>query len=258
MGQWFHLSAEWLEAPQEDNFTVIYVDPRGSGESGRPADGARMSQADMADDLDLLVHQLGFSRVSVLGHSDGGQIAIELATRHPADVVRLILVDTAILGDRGDEYTQATLELWKTDPRYAAAVEAAGTYRSGLQTDEEMGHVLLAMMPLYFGAPEIYMPVFLKTFRGTHLSSWADRHEASAEDASKRDQTRDLRKISSRTLFINGTADWVCPYQVAQRASAAIPNARLSLYANEGHFPWIENPSRFFVEVRNFLSEPFD
>lgn len=113
-------------------------------------------------------------------------------------------------------------------------------------------------MPLYFGAPEIYMPAFLRSFNGTHLSSRANQHEVSAEQASKRDQTRDLDKIIADTLFINGTVDWVCPYQVAQRASAAMPNARLSLYANEGHFPWIENPSRFFAEVEGFLVEPID
>ena len=41
-------------APLEEKLTLVYIDTRGSGGSGRPADRGRMSQAVMADDIDRL------------------------------------------------------------------------------------------------------------------------------------------------------------------------------------------------------------
>ena len=40
---------------------------------------------------------------------------------------------------------------------------------------------------------------------------------------------------------------------LAQRLHTTLTNSRLSLYANKGHFPWLEAGPRFFAEVVGFL-----
>ncbi len=59
---------------------------------GHTADLDRpLSYRQMADDTAALVKRLGLRRVDVLGFSNGGGVAIELATRHPELVRRLVL-----------------------------------------------------------------------------------------------------------------------------------------------------------------------
>ena len=52
-----------------------------------------MSYREMAEDVVRYVQQRNISRVTVLGHSMGGKIAMALATLHPDKIDGLIVVD---------------------------------------------------------------------------------------------------------------------------------------------------------------------
>jgi pimeloyl-ACP methyl ester carboxylesterase len=69
---------------------VIAPDLQGHG---RTADVDRPIRADlMADDIAALIAHLALGTVDVLGYSLGGGVALELATRHPELIGRLVLV----------------------------------------------------------------------------------------------------------------------------------------------------------------------
>ncbi|ADG74187.1 alpha/beta hydrolase fold protein [Cellulomonas flavigena DSM 20109] len=70
--------------------TLVGVDSRGHGRSPRGDGPLRI--ATMADDVALVLERLGLVGVDVLGFSDGGNVALELAVRHPAAVGRLVVV----------------------------------------------------------------------------------------------------------------------------------------------------------------------
>lgn len=76
-------------------------DSRGHGETRGPAE--RLSYADMADDVAGLITALGLDRPVVAGWSDGGNIALELALRHP-DSARALVVAGAWI--RIDEHME--------------------------------------------------------------------------------------------------------------------------------------------------------
>jgi proline iminopeptidase len=61
---------------------LVFLDTRGSGLSGRPADPTRMRSVDMANDLEALRVHLGLSEISILGHSNSGAIALAYAARY--------------------------------------------------------------------------------------------------------------------------------------------------------------------------------
>jgi pimeloyl-ACP methyl ester carboxylesterase len=68
---------------------VIGVDLHGHG---RTALGDRpIRYRDMADDLALIVKQLGHDRVDVMGYSMGGAVALRLAAQHSQRVRRLVI-----------------------------------------------------------------------------------------------------------------------------------------------------------------------
>lgn len=241
-----------MKSLQKD-LTLVFVDTRGSGGSSKPADPKRMSQAVMADDLDELRERLGLETLDLMGHSDGGTIALEYATRHPQHVRNLILVDPGVLGDRDAAQTQRYLDLWSDDPQYHSAVQRAKLDTEPYRTQKEFADTLDAELPLYFSDPSRHVPIFHRMLRTTHLSLYANLNEGTAEQTAARNQTEDLRLIRARTLIINGSVDWICPYAAAQRLQAGIPGSQLSLYVNVGHIPWVEQPARFFTEIAGFV-----
>ena len=80
------------------NFTVVLMDLRGYGDSGRPtasADHANHGKREMAlDALALMAHH-GFTRFQVLAHDRGARVAHRLAADHAQVVERLLLLDIA-------------------------------------------------------------------------------------------------------------------------------------------------------------------
>ena len=71
------------------DFTVYAIDTRGHGQS--PRGGAPFTISQFADDLLAFMDRQGLPRADILGFSDGGNIALIVARRHPDRVRRLIL-----------------------------------------------------------------------------------------------------------------------------------------------------------------------
>ncbi len=79
-------------------FTVVMMDLRGYGDSGRPAAGAghlAFSKREMALDALAVMQHHGFPSFQVLAHDRGARVAHRLAMDHPAAVERLMLLDIA-------------------------------------------------------------------------------------------------------------------------------------------------------------------
>lgn len=70
-------------------FTVYAVDTRGHGRSPRGTAPFTISQ--FAEDLAGFMDEHGIERARILGFSDGGNIALTFAQRHPERVERLVL-----------------------------------------------------------------------------------------------------------------------------------------------------------------------
>jgi haloacetate dehalogenase len=92
--------AMWnLVAPRlAEQFTVILMDLRGYGDSGRPAPGegsAAYAKREMALDALAVMRNQGFERFGVLAHDRGARVAHRLAADHPDAVERLMLLDIA-------------------------------------------------------------------------------------------------------------------------------------------------------------------
>jgi 3-oxoadipate enol-lactonase len=72
-----------------DRHRVVVIDPRGGGQSDKPAGPYSIGQ--MTDDVAGLMGALGITRTHVMGYSMGGKIALQLAADHPDLVDHLIL-----------------------------------------------------------------------------------------------------------------------------------------------------------------------
>ncbi|MDN4587423.1 alpha/beta hydrolase [Xenophilus aerolatus] len=78
--------------------TLVMVDLRGYGDSGRPQSDAEhrpYSKREMAQDVLAAMRHHGFERFGVLAHDRGARVAHRLAADHPAAVDRMMLLDIA-------------------------------------------------------------------------------------------------------------------------------------------------------------------
>ena len=234
-------------APLEKDFTVIYYDTRGSLRSSRPGDAKLMSTDDMIADLGRLREYWGLNEITVLGHSNGGAIALGYAIQHPAMVNKLILVDMCTEDHDFREERGREIEARKNDPRFKDAIAAMGNFDA--KTDEEFGEYLKKISPLFFSDPASGMPRFAKT--DTMLPSiWARRAVEAGLPVTKQESLLD--RVTSQTLVLVGHDDWICPVTQGLRLEKGIQNSKLVVLEKSGHFPWIEAPERFFAEVVQF------
>ncbi len=80
------------------HFTLVMIDLRGYGDSGRPAadaDHAAHSKREMAGDAFFAMQHQGFEQFDVLAHDRGARVAHRLAADHPDAVQRMLLLDVA-------------------------------------------------------------------------------------------------------------------------------------------------------------------
>ena len=86
-------------APQVKHFSkshrAIAVDLRGHGKSDAPHEEYSMSS--FADDLAFLCEELFLKKPVVVGHSMGGNVALEFAARYPDLPSSVVLIDSVIL-----------------------------------------------------------------------------------------------------------------------------------------------------------------
>jgi proline iminopeptidase len=241
-------------SPLKEQFTLLFLDTRGSGGSSRPADSTKMSTSVMADDVDRVRDYLGIDSIILVGHSNGGAIALDYAERYPTRLRKLVLLDAEVLDDRAEKATGEFLRLWGNDPRYKSAVQTIHD-DPRLDTDEDFSKFLNSILPLYLSDPDHYLMDFAKTFEGTHLAVYAAKAQEAADKLFPRKQSKEYDRVRAKTLILSGTVDWVCPTEVSERIHAGIRGSTLSLYANAGHFLWIEQPKRFFAELTSFLAD---
>lgn len=90
---------------------------------GRTADIDRpLDFEQMADDTEVLLRSLGHPRVDIVGYSDGGNVALALAMRHPGRVGRIALYGTNANNDGlSPRIRQVLLEGARKPPEQAAA-----------------------------------------------------------------------------------------------------------------------------------------
>ena len=86
-------------APQlAQHFSVVMMDLRGYGDSGRPPadpEHRAYSKREMAQDAVAVMQHHGFDHFQVLAHDRGARVAHRLAADHPGAVQRLMLLDIA-------------------------------------------------------------------------------------------------------------------------------------------------------------------
>ena len=226
---------------------VIAPDLLGHGESDKPR--TDYSLGAFASGLRDLLECLGHERVTVVGHSLGGGVAMQFAYQYFEYCERLVLVSSGGLGRevslplRAATLPGAELVLPVIANRRVrdAGVAAARMLRwLPVRPGPSMAEMLRGYATL---ADSPAREAFVHTLRSV------------VEPGGQRVAAADRLYLGEGrpTLILWGKLDTVIPVSHAHAAHEAIPGSMLEVFERARHFPHLDEPDRFVQVLLDFL-----
>ena len=159
----------------------------------------------------------------LLGHSFGGRVAVCLAWRHPHLVRGMVLTGAPLLRRQGARP--------RPDPRYRI-------WRA-LHSFGAIGDERLEKARMRYGSMDYRSASGI--MRAVLVTVLAETYE------------RELTGLSCPVELVWGSGDDEVPVEVAERAAALIPSARVTVVPNAGHLLPLEAPERLREAVERLL-----
>jgi pimeloyl-ACP methyl ester carboxylesterase len=237
-----------------EKFTLVMLNPRGTGGSDRPADSGAYQIDDYVDDLEQLRSHLGLEKLLLLGHSHGGVVAQAYAAAYPGRVQRLVLASSlARFGKEQETAMRLGMDRRSGQPWYADAAAALEEEQDvTFADDKQVTDLFFREVPLYFAHYGAVEAGYADTLRAETIN--ADALKLFNEKIFNTFDLRDrLPNITAPTLVITGDDDFICGPICAREISAAIPLAREVIVGDSGHMIFVEQPQAFHDEVADFL-----
>lgn len=216
---------------------VLAPDLVGFGYTQRP-DGHHYTMDTWTAHIEAFLDTLGLTSYSLVGNSFGGALALRIATRHPNQVQRLVL-----MGSAGVPFpvTEGLDAVWGYQPSVPAMRRVLDyfAYNRDLMTDDlATARYQASVQP---GFHESYAAMF-----PAPRQRWLDAM-ITDDDA--------IRHIPCPTLIVHGREDQVIPPDTSRRLFELIPNAELHLFGRCGHWTQIEHAASFNRLVAAFLAD---
>jgi len=207
---------------------------------------------DCVDFVGRLLSALDLKRASLVGISMGGAFVLGFTLGAPERVERLVLVDSAGLGDEipggllsylrvrvplVDELSWALVAVNRTLARRNLGV--AFVNQRQVLSEEMLDEIVSLARKAGAGA----------AFRQLQRSEYQWR-------GMRTNYLHRLSEVKVPTLLVHGIADKVMPVSLAERAHGLMQNSRLEIIPECGHLPPVEQPELFNLILRRFLRNP--
>ena len=194
---------------------VILMDSRGHGRSTRDAEPYGYDL--MADDVVGLLDVLKVPRADIVGWSDGGIIALDMAMRHPDRVGK-------IFAFAANTVTSGVQDDVEKNPTFAAFIERAGKeYEKLSATPKEYNAFVDQISHMWFSQP-----------------NWTDA---------------ELATIKAPVLIVDGDHDEAIKRDHTEYIARTIPGAGLLILPNVSHFAFLQDPGFFNAAILHFLGD---
>ena len=244
-------STTWstVQSKLAQRFTVIAPDLLGHGQSDKPR--ADYSIAAYANGMRDLLGVLDIEKVTVVGHSLGGGVAMQFAYQFPQMVDRLILVGAGgVTKDVNIALRVASLPMGGEAlallrlPFVLPAMQAVGRLAGGLVGTTAAGRDLPDVLRILRDLPEpTASAAFTRTLRA--VVDWRGQVVTMLD--------RCYLTESVPVQLIWGEQDVVIPVSHALMAHSAMPGSALEIFEKSGHFPFHDDPDRFVEVVERFI-----
>ena len=241
-------SGTWTAATRilQHDYTVLAPDFLGHGRSSKPL--GDYSLGNQASGMRDLLHVLDIDRVTVVGQSFGGGVAMQFAYQFPERCERLVLVDA---GGLGREVSWMLRLLTLPAAEYVMPLLFPGRARGWGNS-----------VATFIGNRGIRQPRAAEMWRSYRSLTEPENRQAfirtmravidpGGQSVSAINRLYLAAEIP--TLIVWGDQDRIIPVAHAYKAHETIPNSRLEILQGVGHFPHVEDPVRFVEILVDFL-----
>ncbi|MGE5697035.1 MAG: alpha/beta fold hydrolase [Candidatus Sericytochromatia bacterium] len=246
-------STTWgpVHARLAQRFTVIAPDLLGHGESDKPR--ADYSLAAFANGMRDLLAILGHNRVTVVGHSLGGGIAMQMAYQYPHLIERIVLVGSGgVTTDVSIALRLAALPLGSEAlsvlrapgvlPALKLAGPAVGSVFGSNKFTRDLPDAIRLLIRLQDKAA---LSAFSRTLRAVV--------DGRGQLVTMLDRSYLMQSIPLQLIW--GEDDLIIPVSHATLAHEKISGSRLAIFENSGHMPFHDHPGRFADVVERFVED---
>lgn len=229
----------------QKEFQVLAYDQRGHGWSFKPSSG--YSPEDYSLDLKMILDELGWNKISLVGHSMGGRNALHFAQKYPQRLEALVIED---IGPEGNvEAMKKTIDMVEMVPVPFLSKLAAKEYFEHQFVEKLGGGPGAQILGQYFytniesregGSAD------WRFSKNAILSSLLSGHFKPRWDA-----VEDLR---IPTLFLRGENSKDFPRSEYDKVMKVNPGIKGVEIAGAGHWIHFDKPQEFTAVVREFLA----
>jgi pimeloyl-ACP methyl ester carboxylesterase len=228
-------------------YTVIAPDLLGHGASDKPR--ADYSVGGFANGMRDLLTVLDVDKVTVVGHSFGGGVALQFAYQFPERTERLVLVGS---GGLGPEVSGAIRAITTTGfhqvmglltvpgVRHVGAAGLRALSRTGLREFRDFDEVAQIYTSFKDPATRTAMRHVVRA-----VVDWQGQIVTMADRA--------YLTEALPMCVIWGDQDRVIPTRHAARAAELAPQARIEILPDSGHFPHKDHPDAFAEVLHDFV-----
>jgi proline iminopeptidase len=243
------------------NNELIYFDAFGRGKSDTAKDVKEYSLARDIEDIEGLRIALHFDKLNVLGHSYGGLVAQGYALKYPSRVRHLILANTFhsyIMWQKNDDNSNHEIqtnypEVWDS----LMLIREAGAVSSDAKHQE-----LYAKVPygfLYAYNPNNFISRGAKLYPNSfnpklyYQMVGRDGDFIVGSDIGTFDYRKQLKNLKMPVLIYGGRYDRVAVPAMMVKYKEYCPQAKFVMFEKSGHNPQVEEPSKLFPLLEDFL-----
>lgn len=244
-GNW----TQWDRTMQllDGKFQFIAPDLLGFGSSSKPVGDYYQIDA-QANRIHQIVRDLGHEKISIIGHSMGGMIALTFAGMFPDMVDKLIVNAPAVTG-RLHQRAELLTPIYELGRRgFVQPLELS------VNLGKFVPPLAQELMKVFFVNPTKHAEGV--NYWGNQMIADGQQYTAPwAEKAIVDWDTRPLlRGIKAKTLAIWGDHDATIPTDEVEVLAELIPNFQQIIIPDCGHFPMIEGWDTYSQSVTEFLS----
>lgn len=227
---------------------VILVDLRGCGRSSRDLPDSAYRHDLAAEDLSVLIANLAFGPVDVLGFSYGGALALRLLDRHPDQVRTLVLASASAYADMAFDPMVAA----ERRRRLGTGWTDFGDPRQDPLTRTREDAMRSAVLHVWDTG---LVPAWRKVLAEVRFSGdWLAPFEAGMLGPARPDDPEQiLQRNRTPTLILHGEMDMGFSVAAAKRLHDATAHSELAVVDGAAHMAHFERPQVWLGHLRQFL-----
>jgi proline iminopeptidase len=243
--------------------TLVYFDAFGRGKSDTAINVSEYTLERDVEDLEVLRTAMGFSSITLLGHSYGGVVAQAYAIKYPENVSHLILANSFHSYLMWQENCDNSNHEIKTNyPEVWADLMKAR--EQGAVSSDQIHQEIYSRVPygfLYGYNPENFKRSGRKPYPNSSNSKLyyqmvgRDGDFLVGNDIGNFDFRKQLKDLKMPVLIYGGRYDRVAVPWMMVKYKEYCPQAKFFIFEKSGHNPQVEEPEAMFKLIRDFLAE---